>query len=335
MYNKMSKISLFLFIIYYNYLPLRFILFPYIYNNYGNAGIFVILSIIIISFIIFLIIPKKIYLFDYLNKFQVSKIKIIIKPLLFIRTILGISCATYILNTMFFSDYPAFLVLAGFIIVISIISNSKPSSVIQISTLFSIAGLMIYGLYFYDFINMDITQIHYYDMNIFIIILISLGLVIDNLIILLSNKDNLKTNKLTIVSAYIISALIFSCEYLVLILTSGDIIFLDNPLSGFIPLSIQPVSRFNGNFKYVYILMIVVSTVFKFSFYNSIIINKNKYSTKSFIHSIILFALSLFFLSFFKKNTDILNFLYVPVLVLIILPIWFIKEAKNVRLDER
>lgn len=250
-----------------------------LYDSYGVSGVFYILMVLGGILFFFLLLPKRFYTMDFYNSYRESKIKHIVNIVLFFRIVLGLTLATYILYKLFFYNYSYPFLLIGIILVLCIICSLKPSEVIQISTLFGIVCIACYGLYLYNFIHLDfrllIEDFHWFFS--FSVLISFLCMILDNLIYFMSDKDELSLSKSTILLGITLSSLLFLFEYSILTLSSGDVVFQGNDLVGFLALSIEPVSRYNGNFDYIYILIIGVACVFKFSYFLSLIHNSLKW----------------------------------------------------------
>ena len=328
MKNSISRISLFFFIFIYSYFSLRIFLFPHLYDSYGAYGIFICLFIFLIIMLVFLIVPKR--LFNIFSSFEKSKIKKIIKPLLISKILLSIMISSYALKLLYFNDISLFIIAIGMIIPIVIISRGKPSDIISISTIFGIVSLISYIFYFYDFIDLDYSLM--FNMKNFNLLthFYIFFFILDFSFLLLSDSKA-SFNKRTIIIGLLISFLLFSFEYLILSLTSGDTLFLNNSLSGFMALFIQPVSRYSGTFEYVSIIGITISVIFKNAFFLSLVGNKNKIDM---IIYFLLFIVLLYFL--YKVLNSILDIKYIIFIVtgfLSVLIIWLIKEAFYAKLD--
>ncbi|MBQ9124246.1 MAG: oligosaccharide repeat unit polymerase [Acholeplasmatales bacterium] len=336
MYKRISMVSLFFFILSYNYIWLRTTLFPHFYNTYGVNGIFYILFIAMVIGLFFLILPKALYKIEY-KEYEKSKYKNFLNAILFIRIALGIAIVGVILYTLFFYDYPLIMSIIGIVLVILIISNSKPSDIIQISTLFGIIGLLLYFFYLYQFIELDFSLISFdFKLDNYILYILLAALIFDNLIYLITDKEKLKITKKTVIIGIMISFLLLLFEYSFLTLSSGDELFKNSPLSGFQALSIEPITRFNGNFDYIYIVLIITSIVFKMSYFLSIIKNSIK-SRFGRIKEMLLLLISLSALIYIfyiiNENNVAISYSLSVILFLLCgsILIWFIWVVKNAK----
>ena len=133
-----------------------------------------------------------------------------------------------------------------------------------------------------------------------------------------------------------ISFLLLLFEYSFLTLSSGDELFKNSPLSGFQALSIEPITRFNGNFDYIYIVLIITSIVFKMSYFLSIIKNSIK-SRFGRIKEMLLLLISLSALIYIfyiiNENNVAISYSLSVILFLLCgsILIWFIWVVKNAK----
>ncbi len=327
MKNSISKISLFFFIFLYSYFPLRILLFPHLYDNYGSFGLIIGLIIFLILLSIFIIIPKKILSLNH--SFEKSYIKNIIKPLLLAKITLSIYFSSYVLKVLYFTEFNVLYIALGLVLAILIISRGKTSDVVSVSTIFGIVALFSYVFYFYDLVSLDyslLTKIK--EFNYFTLLYI-LFFIIDFLLLLLVD-EGVRINKLTIILGVLLSMLLFLFEFFILTLSAGDKLFLNVSTSGFIPLMIEPVSRYMGTFEYVSIIGITLSVIFKNSYYLSIIGNNSKGISIGFG---ILIYLVIIGYSFILK--DLLDVRFIVLIITLLLGLiipWIIKEAYHARL---
>jgi len=293
---KISRVSLFFFIVSFNYIFLRAVLFPLIYDNYGTNGNIYILLIIGVMILLFLLLPKSFYQMDFNSKYNTSKIRWLINPILMLRVILGIGTATMVLNELFFFDYKYAVILSGILLVTILISTLKSNEIIQVSTLFGIAVMLGYFLFLFNYIDLDfslITKGFSFRLDTILIALIITS-VLDNLYLFISNKEGINLSKKLLLVGLLCSFVLFSFEYGILTLSSGAEMFKANQLVGFEALGIEPVSRHNGNFDFIYILMIVVAVVFKFAYFMSIIKGSFKKEPKRIYYFILYVCLFVF-----------------------------------------
>lgn len=329
---RISRTSLFLFIVGFNYIFLRAIVFPVFYDNYGANGLIYINILQIVITLAFLLIPKRFYEANYFEKYQNGKFKYLYNIFLILRIIMGLAIGCYVLHVLFFYNQQFMLLPLGMIIIILLISSIKPSEVLQLSTLFGLTIILTYFIYLYNFINLDFSLVmknfnYKFD---WLFVILSLALIFDNFNIFIIDKNNIKFNKKIVTFALGTVMLLFSIEYGILTLSSGDKLFLDYPLVGFVALGIEPVSRYNGNFDYIYVLMIVITSVFKYSYFlsvcrNSMNIKFNK--VKYIILAMLLFAGVMLLYFLYGIDINIVKWIIISLFLLSsILLIWMTKE---------
>lgn len=330
--TKLSKVGFFLFVLNFNYLWLRIIVFNYFYNNFGNMGLIYGLILTAIVLVLICVIPKKIINTDFKNSYNKSIFKYLYGFIIFIETVVGLSIVVYMLHKIFISDSNYLILLSLLCLCIGFISNNQVKDIMEISTLFSIIG---YGLFFISLIYFP--SIDYslllpikYD-NPIVLILFSLMIFGDNLKILI-NKENIKINKWLFVIPIIIAILLFCLEYFILIGNAGTIIFKDIYWVGFICLSLEQVTKYIGNFDFIYIYLILVCSIFKFSLNMNLFREtiKNKSNIINLGIGIILFICCLLIYRFIKIN-DLISLSPYIISASIIILLWFLKECYFVR----
>lgn len=289
----------------------------------------------------FLFLPKKFFELDFYTRFKDSKLKYGINIALLLRIVMGLSIGCYALQEHFFYDYPYLAILVGITVVLLIISSLKPSEVIQISTLFGIIVSACYLFYLFNFTNLDFQLLFRdfrFDFNILLFIL-PYCVIFDNLFYFLVDRNTLTLTKKNIVLGISASSFLFLFEYVILVLTAGGETFKGNPLVGFLALSIEPVSRYTGNFDYIYILMVGVACIFKFSYFFSLIKNSMNWSMSKLKYALaFLFIAGLCYLSYILlKINHLISYYFVISLFLFggILIFWMIKEVIHARKTEK
>lgn len=329
---RISSTSLFLFIVGFNYIFLRAIVFPVFYDTYGANGLIYINILQMVITLAFLLIPKRLYKENYFEKYKDGKFKYFYNLFLVLRIIIGLAIGCYILHVLFFYNQRFILLPLGMIIIILIISSIKPSEVLQLSTLFGLTIILTYFIYLYNFINLDFSLVmknfnYKFD---WLFVILSLALIFDNFNYFIIDKNNIKFDKKIVILALGAVMLLFSIEYGILTLSSGDKLFLDYPLVGFVALGIEPISRYNGNFDYIYVLMVVITSVFKYSYFlsicrNSMNIKFNK--LKYIILAMLLFGGVMLIYFLYGIDINIIKWIIISLFLLSsIVLIWMIKE---------
>lgn len=331
--TKLSKVSFFLFVSIYSYLWLRIIMFPYFYNEYGNIGMFYIAIIIVAILLFFALIPKKILTFDYGDSYKKSYFKYVYSVILLLENIFGISFAVYLLSKIFILT-GNYYVMLGFIgLALVALSLYHPKDIMEISTLFIMVGYAILTLTLFSYPSLDMTLIFpikkagYWALPFFVIMFIG-----NNLTLLIHKKD-IRFSKLNFIMAMLFSLLLFAIEYFVLISTAGDVYFKNLNWVGFLILSIEPISKYIGNFDFAYIFYIMICCIFKYSYNLSVIrnsmdINKKVMSVFSFIT---IFCLGIVCFLCIPMNQFYFGIISIVLLSSFSIFFWFLKECYYVR----
>ncbi len=331
--TKLSKVSFFLFVTIYNYLWFRIILFNYIYNNLGNMGVLGITLIAVAVLFIFAIIPKKLLENDYTAGFNKSNFKYFYYIILILESIFGLCFCTYLLAEVFILGANPFCMLFFLSLIMSILSKAKPFEVMEISTLFSIVGYILLFASLMLFPNIDFTVLlPFNNVNFLFFPFVLLMIVGDNLSIII-NKENLKFSKLNYIMGILTAIFFLGLEYFLLICCSGTVFFQNLDWVGFIILSIEPVTKYFGNFDFAYIFFIVCSSIFKYSFNLSIIRNSLNLNKKvmSFVMFGILGILGFITYKFIPLGKIMMIVSSVLLMLSFTIFIWFLKECYFVR----
>ena len=278
--RQTSKISFFLFVLNYNYLILRLIVFPYLYKEYSYMSYIYIGIIIFVLLIIFLIMPKFIYKNNLIDKYDKSKFKNIYNIIILFKTILMIYLGSYIIYNLDYDMYSIYYFLILVTIVSIFISRLKSNEIIELSTWFVITAILIYMLAFLHLVNIDMTSLKIFDIKLPNVsyYLIILSVFSDNILLLLTDKTNVNFDKKSIILPLITQFIFMMFELYQMLLSAGDILFNDYEFIGFITLSFKTTSNYIGNLDFVYLFIITMSIVINSAFNFSII--RHSYNTK-------------------------------------------------------
>lgn len=334
--TKLSKISFFLFVSVYNYLWLRILVFPYFYNTYGNMGIYFAVILILIVILGFVLLPKKLMLHRYEEAFKKSNFKYFYSTIIILENIFGVAFCTYLLSKIFIPS-GNFYIMVGFIALILVaLSYYQPKDVMEISTLFIIIGYSILTLTLFFYPNLDISllfpirQVSMMGLPLFAFLVFG-----DNLTFLINKKD-MNFSKLNFIMAIFSSLALFGVEYFILITNAGDTFFKDLNWVGFISLSIEPTSKYIGNFEFAYVFYILISCIFKYAYNLSLL--RSSINIHKTLMSIILFSM-LVILCTVSYLCIPMNDFYLTIVTVLILSsfsilFWFIKECYHARKTE-
>lgn len=328
---KLSRISLFFFVFNYFYLFFRLYLFPFFFNQYKSIAYIYFIILIILLIILILIIPKK--LFTLNNFYSNTKFKYLYYLYVLIRIGISIYLCSLLLSETFFINNNIILLSLGLFVGIIILSKSNNKDIIDISTFFYILIFIITLFSLLDITNLDYSLLKsklYYEFNIAQILII-IPIIIDIIVLITTNNHNIQLSKLNIIIPLVLSVILVVFEYYVLILSSGENLFLNYSYVGFISLSIQKLSILVGNLSFLYILTIIISIIFKTSYLLSSF-RINKINNKIIIFESIIMAIT--FLFFYFLKIQIIEGLKFQIYYLIfgsLYLIFIIKEQINVR----
>lgn len=334
MTTKLSKVSFFFYLLVYDYIWIRAVLFPYFYNHFGSMAFFYSILLALLVGILLALIPKKVFHFDYEKPYLQSKFKYFHNFLLALESLVGISFCSYVLSTVFVENVNILLLLFGIGIVISILSFLKPSDIIQIATLFSIVGMFLVAFSFIYYVKIDpslllpIRYVAWYAVPIFSVMMIA-----DNLTILLIDRESIQLSKPLVLLPILVSLGFFSFEMFMLQTSAGSELLKDVNWVGFVCLSFKPVTKYVGNFDFAYIACIVICCVFKYALNWSVI--RNSYAHKKKSANWIICALLVLgsWLCYLLVPTGQPFFMVTSVLLLlgILILFWHFKEVYYVR----
>ncbi|MDE6660343.1 MAG: hypothetical protein K2J93_00780 [Anaeroplasmataceae bacterium] len=334
--TKLSKISFFLFVSVYNYLWLRIIMFPYFYNTYGNMGVYYTAIIAVAMILVFAFLPKRLMQHDYVEGFKKSNFKYFYSAILLLENIFGVTFCLYLLSKIFIPSGNYYIMLGFVAIVLVALSYYQPKDIMEIATLFIILGYAILTLTLFFYPDLDtsllfpIKETSIISLPIFVVLFFG-----DNLTFLINKKD-VEFTKLNFIMAIFSAFILFGVEYFILITNAGDTLFKGLNGVGFISLSIEPISKYIGNFEFAYVFYILISCIFKYSYNlsvlrNSIEIHKHFMAVVLFIMIVALCSVCYIFIP--------LQGLYLRVVAVLLLCgflilFWFLKECYHVRKTE-
>lgn len=331
---KLSRVSFFLFVFFYSYLWLRTIIFNYFYNNFGTEGFVLGLVMLLIVGVLMFFVPKKINKLNWNNLLKKSGIKWLL-TIINVLEIVFLTCYVSLYLKDVFINQSNLIILVIFLgIVIIYVSNMKSNEVIDMSTLFYIFGIVLIVI---SFMIMPKIETEY----LFIsgsggrkgLLIMSGFLFLDSIKLSLVDKEKIKYNSSL---PFICGILLMLIEYGLLIMMAGDKTFIGLDYVGFLKLSFMPVTKYFGDFNFVYIYLMVVCLVFRSAFNLSVI--KENIKVNKTIINLILFSLIVGSSLILLKNMPI-NGLYKCVILIVYLMvfvfIWMIWECNYVRKSKR
>ncbi|MDE7161228.1 MAG: hypothetical protein K2N65_00550, partial [Anaeroplasmataceae bacterium] len=246
-------------------------MFQYFYNEYGSMGMYYIGIVAVGVLLIFLLLPKKLLNHSYEEAFKKSYYKYFYFCILLLECIFGMSFCVYLLSKIFIPSGNFYVMLGLMIGTAGIISYYKPKDVMEISTLFVLIGygILILALFFYPHLDVSILlplkKTSFWALPLFVFMFLG-----DNLVFLINKKD-VPFSKLNLTLALFASIVLFAIDYFIIITNAGDIYLKGLNWVGFISLSIEPISKYIGNFDFAYIYYIMICCAFKYAYNLSII----------------------------------------------------------------
>jgi hypothetical protein len=290
--------------------------------------------IIGIFILVFLLIPKKIYTTNFIEKYNNSKFKNAFNIVLLLKVVLSIYTGALLIQQLNYDMFSIYYFIGGIALIVMMISRMKNGEIIELSTWFVVAAIAIYMLAFLHIVPLDFSHLKSFDFQFpnFQFYLIILSIILDNLLVLLSDKKELKFNKFSIVIPLITQFIFMIFELYQMLLASGDKLFLDYEYIGFVSLSFQKTSNYIGNLSFVYLFIITMATVINSSYILSFVRHSYKKGKNILfdIFIIILIVASTIFINKLKFNNLVEVLMYVS-LFGIILIFWLLKEAYCVR----
>ncbi len=334
--TKLSRISFFLFVSGYNYLWLRIIVFKYFYNTYGSMGFFYTMILAAAILLFYLLVPKRLIHHSYEEGLQKSFFKIFYNIVLLLEIILGSSYCIYLLSNIFIPTGNFYIMTIVGVLAIVLVSFYRPKDIMELSTLFFMIGYAILFLTLFFYPNLDYSllmpfrQTSYWALPIFFIMFLG-----DNFTLLIHKKD-VNFSKLNYVMALLFSLLFFGAEYFILICNAGDKFFINLDWVGFISLSIEPITKYLGNFDFAYIYYILICCIFKYAYNLSIVKESFKLNSKLISSIFFITILSLSIICYLFIPMKDIYYLIVSCLLLLsfFIIFWFIKECYFVRETE-
>lgn len=331
--TKLSKVSFFLFVSTYNYIWFRIIVFKYFYTSIGNMGLLYAAILAICVLLFFLFLPKKIMNYDYEAAFKKSYFKYFYMILIFLQAILSISFCSYLLSAIYIPNSKYWIILSGIVLAITIISSSTTRDVIELSTLFNIVGYLILLISFLFLPQLDFSILLPFKEIKWLTLLFYFVFLIGDNFPLIINKKDLSFHRMNFILGITMAFFLFGLEYMILICSAGTEFFKGLNWVGFVCFSIEPVSKYIGNFDFAYIFYILISCIFKYAHNISLVRNSMTLSPKGVgvMVFIMLLILGLISYSFIPMGDYLLLIISIFVLASFSILFWFIKECYFVR----
>lgn len=275
---RLSKISLVIFTLFYNYLWLRILFVYYLYNNNHFNGWMLAFILLVIVSIILIIIPSKIFNYNYIVTLNKTRFKLIYQLINIFEIAILVNYCSYLLSDKLIPNGNNFIIMFIFVVGIMFVGKLKSYEIINLSTNYYLLGiiLIIFSLFLGVNFNKEIYDLFVLDINNSLSV-IGVGLiVIMNNFKIIIDKNGLYFNKKNYVLGVVLGMTTSLIEYGILLIKSGHIMFSGIDNVGFLCLSFMPVTRYLGDLNFIYIYLIIVSLVFRCGFDISNL-NKNKF----------------------------------------------------------
>ncbi|MGM9970821.1 MAG: hypothetical protein ACI35W_00230 [Anaeroplasmataceae bacterium] len=318
--DYIRPISLFIAIIFHNYIIFKYYFMKNIYQVYGHMSYLFIIFVIVFSFLVSL----------SLNNSKVNNITNLVKRKWYIKytLVLYLIISNIIVGTMsirilqnnFFSSYKILPFIITLFITVFFISNIKAVGSINILTIPA-------SIYFIFFIITNIVNIDIKDFSLLLpfemidippinLIIASILLVIDNYIFYFLGSDfnkPFKASKVFLANLIWLSMVLI--ELINMTVLAGESFLYDYPYIGFLSYSVQQTFKYIGNFDFIYIYLITMFSTFKLTLNNTIM--KSLISNKHSIVSFILIILAVYYmLNNFEWFNNNINLMIIIIFVL-------------------
>lgn len=249
-----------------NFIILDFYIYPRLYKNAGYGMVFYFLIGMLASMLLGFLVSS--YLFNPIRYLRKKRIfKAIFTIYLIIMIVLGLTFSSVALSSIFYINETPFKFVVILLVVSLFMLNIKITTLVNTAAILALVGI---PLIFYNSIShfylVDISSVYYikpsFNINdIGLIFFICLDTFIYAMIMPYFKVQCKKVLILSTMFYFLIEGL----EAIVLVLMLG------NSLQGYYGFgyflySIEPVSGLIGNFDFVYIFLISLSSIFKLSF---------------------------------------------------------------------
>ncbi|MDE5855640.1 MAG: hypothetical protein K2H06_01190, partial [Anaeroplasmataceae bacterium] len=195
-------------------------------------------------------------------------------------------------------------------------------------------SILTLTLFFYP--NIDVSYLFPMKETSIISLPIFAVMFFGNNLTFLINKKDVQFTKMNFIMAIFSAFILFGIEYFILITNAGDTLFKGLNGVGFISLSIEPITKYIGNFEFAYVFYILISCIFKYSYNMSVLrsaldIHKHLMSVVLFLMFVVLCTVCNMYIPM-----DGLYLRVVAVLLLcgFLILFWFIKECYHARETE-
>lgn len=314
--------SLFIAIVFNNYIVFKFFLNQKIYQLYGHMGYIFIIILMIISFLLMLTFNDK----RLNNVYSVVNNNKIVRLLLNIHfsisSIITLTLSARILVMNFFPSDNVIFFIVPLILVSIYMTKIKTVGVINIITIPAL-------FYFIFFIVTNIVNITLKDYSLllpfkmiefpsFEIIIISLFTLFDNYLFYTCGNDLKKPFKRKYVFLANLLFLVFELVELINITAlAGNNFLYDYEFIGFLSYSVMQTFKYIGDFQFIYIYLITLFTLFKINFNHSMIMHTTTKKKAYIEYFIILIAVFVMANNYTWFSNNLIGFVIVALVLML------------------
>ncbi len=321
-----SKFSLFMFLVFNNYIMFKYFFIPQMFKYYNNMVYIILLIMLGFSYIIYKIVPSKID-DNILNN------KIVKSTLILYFCLNGLVTIIFTIRILLnlFPDYSSYSIFCIILILACIYLSTI--SACDICSLFTFYGL-IYLVFLIFIIFSDIKLLNYSNLlpvnlkefnNNYLMYLLLFFSLIDTYVYLFVFKES---DKSTFFIASIVWLLIMFLEVCNAIMIGGSYFF-DYEFSGLLSHAILQTFKFLGNMNFMLVYIVTLSGLFKLSLFLRVLKDVVKSNKVVYVYSLILFS-SIFIYKKFSLFYTNLVFIYILLLTLYIPYFISIVRRRNV-----
>lgn len=258
--------SVLVYVLKNNYLIFVYLFIPLLMKDYHNVSYLAPLIFVVISFVMIMLLPKKIGEIDYnkiLSKTVIVKISYYVTQ--FLLMLLNVVLVSYTIREMFFYKENIMFFIISSILITLYISGSKVEVIFNSSSfLFLTAIILIIIPVFLANEVKDFTLLM--PLNEFkgLSFLMIFYFILDAISVLLSGaKLDKKITKGKLFIPVVISIIFMSLELLNLVIIAGDTYLIDNEFLGFFTIFIQDTINYIGNLGLIFLYVIPVVGCYK------------------------------------------------------------------------
>ena len=321
MEKKISFFSMFLFLLASPYVIFSYFYIPLLIKNNGNLAYLVPLILLMVSFIIIALLPKKINQIAYLQKIKKGFLsKVSFTLFLFLSSLINLFITARIISELFFYEHHYILFVLILVGITLFLSRNSCNVLVNATTILLLIG---FGLkiipYFLATEVKDYTLLLPMKFNfMFESILFGAYLIMETIMYcFLFEEVEGKMNKKSMLILTSMILLFFTIELFQVIILVGTTYFNDVEFLGYLTFFIQDTITYVGNSSFICLFLIPVISVFKCAILLSIF--KDVLKIKSVFLNDLIIALTFILSIIFMYKVSIFEFLKTYLAMLLIL----------------